>query len=107
MNIFKIVFTSKARRNLKGISDHYQRTASPRVANKVREGIIDSTEKLKTFPHRKPILSGTEDMNPPVRYTKKWSFKILFRIFSGKKQVQVLGIRHDKEPPEKTIKSVK
>ncbi len=43
VNIFKIVFTSKARRNLRGISDHYQRTASPRVANKVREGIIDST----------------------------------------------------------------
>jgi len=107
VNIFKIVFTSKARRNLRDISEYHQKTASPAVADKVRKGIIDSTKNLKTFPHRKPILVGTEDMEPPVRYTKKWSFKILFRIFSSKNQVQVLGIRHDKEPPEKTIKSVK
>jgi len=107
VNIFKVVFTSKARRNLRDVSDYYKKTASPKVADNVREELIDSTKKLKTFPHRKPILPGTEDMDPPVRYTKKWSFKILFRIFSTKKQVQVLGIRHDKEPPEKTVKSVK
>ena len=107
VTIFKVIFGKKARRDLKDISDYYQKTASPKVAKKVRKGIVDSAQKLQNFPHRKPILSGTEGEDSPVRYTKKWSFNILFSIFMDKNEVEVLRIRHDKEPPEKTIKSVK
>lgn len=107
VNIFKVIFGQQARQDLKDISDYHQKNASSAVAKNVRKEIIDSAKKLKTFPQRKPILEGTEDREPPVRYTKKWSFKILFSIFEDKKQVDILRIKHDKELPEKTIKSVK
>lgn len=73
----------------------------------MRNGIVESAQKLEKFPQRKPILSKTEGEDSPVRYTKKWSFKILFSIFMDKQEVEILRIRHDKEQPEKTIKSVK
>lgn len=107
VTLFKVIFGKKARRDLKDISNYYSKTASPKVAKKVLEGITDSAQKLQKFPQRKPILSGTEDEDTPVRYTKKWSFKILFSIFMDKKEVEVLRIRHDKELPEKVTKSVK
>jgi plasmid stabilization system protein ParE len=107
VNMFKVIFGKKARQDLQEISSYHRKTASPQVAKNVRKGIIDSAKKLQTFPHRKPILAGTEDRSSPVRYTKKWSFKILFSIFEDKKQVEVLRIKHDKELPEKTVKSIK
>lgn len=83
VDMFKVIFGKKARQDLQEISSYHLKVASPQVAKKIRKGIIDSAKKLQTFPHRKPILAGTEDRSSPVRYTKKWSFKILFSNFEA------------------------
>lgn len=56
-------------------------------------------EKLEKLPESKPKLSGMEHLDYDVRYTKKWSYKIIFRVLNPQNIVRVLTIRHDKENP--------
>jgi len=106
VKLFKVVFSPKSRQRLKDISDYYQTTASDSVAKKVRKGIVEEAIKLEKLPDSKPILPNTEDFDPPVRYTKKWSFKIIFSIFKKKDEVLIETIRHDKELPESVRKDI-
>ena len=98
--LFQVIFSKKARKKLKDISDHYKRSASPAVAKKVRNRIKDEAKKLERVPESKPILPGTEDMDFQPRYTKAWSFKIIFRVINPTRIVRILTIRHDKEDPD-------
>jgi len=47
-----------------------------------------------------------EDINFEVRYTKAWSYKIIFRILNPLNIVHILTIRHDKEAPEEVKKDL-
>ncbi len=98
--LFRVIFSRKARRRLRDISDYYTQTASPDVGRKVRQEIVDQTRKLENLPESKPIVPGTEDLDYEVRYIKAWSFKIIFRVLNPIRIVRILTIRHDKEDPE-------
>ena len=102
--LFRIIFARKSRQRLKEISDYYEDHASPAMAKKIRNGLVSTAKKLEKLPEIKPILPGTEDLNYPVRYTKKWSFKIIFRVLKANRIVRILTIRHDKEDPEDVMK---
>lgn len=104
--LFRVIFSRKSRQRLKEISDSYEDQASPAVARKVRKGLVSSARQLEKLPESKPILPGTEDLDYPVRYTKKWSFKIIFRVLNARRIVRILTIRHDKEDPEDIYKDL-
>lgn len=106
VKLFKVIFSGKARQRLNEISDRYEKKASPSVARKIRNGIVDQAQKLERFPESKPILPGTEDYDPPVRYTKGWRYKIIFSVFKKKSQVSITTIRHDKEDPKDVLKDL-
>lgn len=98
--LFRVIFSPKSRQRLREISDYHKKNASPAVAKKIRRGIISSARKLEKLPESKPKLPGTEDLDYTVRYTKKWSYKVIFRVLKMDKIVRILTIRHDKEDPE-------
>ena len=100
---FKIIFSRKSTQQLKEISDYVTEAASLVQAQKVRQGIKKTADDLEYLPESKPILSGTENMLYNVRYTKKWSYKIIFRILKTTGVVRILTIRHDKENPQDII----
>jgi plasmid stabilization system protein ParE len=104
--LFRVIFSRKSRQRLKEISDYYEDQASPAVARNVRKGLVSSARQLEKLPGSKPILPGTEDLDYPVRYTKKWSFKIIFRVLNASRIVRILTIRHDKEDPEDIYKDL-
>jgi len=58
--IFKVIFSSKARRRLNQITDYLEEVASKTVARKVRSNILDAADKLKALPESKPLLRETE-----------------------------------------------
>jgi plasmid stabilization system protein ParE len=105
--VFKVVFAKKAERRRQSIIDFESRRVSPGHARRVDREIRKSARKLKGLPESHPVLPGTEDMRPRVRYTKAFSYKIIFTVFKKLREVVVLTIRHDAEDSVKAIKDVK
>ena len=99
--IFKVIFSRNAQKSVKRISDYYEENASPSVAKKVRKQIAAEAKTLHRLPESKPVLPTKKTVDPPYRYTKKWSFKIIFQIFKKKDSVNVVDVLHDKENPDK------
>jgi len=100
--LFKVVISRSARKRLKDVHDDYKtRSASPKVAKKVKDGLISEAKKLESLPASNPKLPIKKEVDPPFRYAKKWSFKIIFQIFQKKSTVRVIDFMHDKENPEK------
>lgn len=106
VKLFRVIFSKQFRQRLREISDYQQRKASASVARKIRKGIVDEGKKLRTLPDSKPILPGTEDFDPAVRYARKWDYKIIFSVFKKKNQVSITTVRHDKEKPEDILKDL-
>ena len=105
--IFRVVFSKTARRRLKEEIDYVvQESKSKEVGRKVRKGILAEARKLEKLPGSKPHLSGTEDYDYDVHYTKAWSYKIIFRILNPKNIVRILTIRHDKQLDENVRKDL-
>ncbi len=102
--LFRVIFSPKSKQRLGEISDYHKKSASPAVANKVRRGLISTARELEKLPESKPELPDTEGINYSVRYTKKWSYKIIFTVLG--KIVRILTIRHDKENPEEIKKDL-
>lgn len=102
--IFKVIFSRKSQKQLKEISDYVTKNASPTQAKRVRNAIKKAGDDLGKLPESKPIVSGTEDLPVQIRYTKKWSYKIIFRVIGD--IVRILTIRHDKENPEEVKKDL-
>jgi len=99
--IFKVVITRPAANSLRKIVGYYRSKASPKVARKVRKNLIDETKILERLPESKPLLPVKETSEPPYRYTKKWSFKIIFQVHKKDDTVNVIDYLHDKENPKK------
>ena len=104
--LFQVIFSSTAKKRLRDISDHYTSTASPAVGRKIRHGIVTEAKKLEKLPESNPVLPNTEDVNFEVRYSKAWSYKIIFRVLNPFNIVRILTIRHDKEAPEEVKKDL-
>lgn len=99
--LYKIIISRLARQRLKDISDYLTENASPETARKVRNGLLQTAKDLEKMPESHPILPGAEDKDPPYRFAKKWSYKVIFRIFEPKDEVRVLDFFHSKQNPEK------
>ena len=104
VKLFKVIITRTARRTLKNIFDYYKENVSETTAQKIRKGILEEAQKLDRYPERGTLLPGTEKAKNPSRYTKAWSYKIIYRIFQKKKEVKVLDFIHDKQNPEELDK---
>jgi len=104
--IFNVIFSQRAQRRLNQITDYYEENASRTVARKVRKGILDAADQLKKLPESKPVLPGTEDIPFEVRYTKSYSYKLIFRVEKTADTVRILDISHDAEDPDKIIDSL-
>ena len=100
VKLFKVVLSENARKRLAEIFSYYKHHASQSTALKVHNRLLDAAQSLERFPESKPILPGTENDKYPKRYSKAWSFKIIFTIFQKKRQVNVIDIYHDKQDPE-------
>jgi plasmid stabilization system protein ParE len=98
--IFRVIFSRKSSRKLRGISDHLTENASSSVAANVTSEIRKEALKLEKLPGSKPTYPGTEDLEEDIRYTKKWSYKIIFEVLNPKNIVRILTVRHDAEDPE-------
>ena len=99
--MYRVIVSNPAQKRLKEIYDYLIENSSEPTANKVLRSLLETAKSLEKMPQRRSILPGTETLNPPYRYAKKWSYKIIFRIIEPKKEVRVLDFFHKKQNPEK------
>lgn len=99
--VFKVVITRSAADSLRKIVDYYKRKGTVQLARRARRNLIDETKKLERLPKSKPLLPVKEQIEPPYRYAKKWSIKIIFQVFEKVDTINVIDYIHDKENPTK------
>ncbi len=103
--LYRVIISRLARQRLKDISEYLTEKESADTAQKVRSGLLKAAKDLEKTPEIQPLLSlslpGIEDKDPPYRYARKWSYKIIFRIFEPKDEVRVLDFFHSKQRQEK------
>lgn len=99
--IFRVIVAQSAAIRLRKIYSYYQKKASTKVANKVRNGLLAEARTLEKLPKSKPLLPIKKSVSPPHRYTRKWSYKIVFQVFENEDRVSIIDFLHDKESPDK------
>lgn len=75
---FRIVVSQNAKIKLKEIYFYTKENTSTQLAVKIRDGLLEEGEKLQSRPESKPLLRMKKQVVPPYRYSKKWSYKIIY-----------------------------
>ena len=101
--LFRVMFSSRARHDLDRLEAEHTDRVSAANGRKLRRGIVDAAKKLERSPAARPILSDTEDHPMEIRYTKFWSYKIIFVLFHKAGEVLLLMIRHDAQDHDETL----
>jgi len=97
----RIVVSQNAKIRLKEIYSYTKENASPALAIKIRDGLLEEASNLKERPESKPLLRMKKQVAPPYRYSKKWSYKIVFQFFENENLISIIDFMHDRENPEK------
>jgi len=98
---FRIVVSQNAKIKLKEIYNYTKENISSELAEKLRDGLLEEAEKLQKRPESKPLLRMKKQVVPPYRYSKKWSYKIIFQFFENENLISIIDFMHDRENPEK------
>ena len=101
--LFRVVLSSRARRDLDRLEAEHTDRVSAANGRKLRRGVIAAARKLERSPAARPILPATEDHPLEIRYTKFWSYKIIFVLFRKAGEVLLLMIRHDAQDHDETL----
>ena len=101
--LFRVFFSSKARRDLDRLEAEHEDRISKANARELRKGIEAAAKKLERTPRVRPNLPDTEDHPMEIRYTKFWSYKIIFVVFKKAGEVLLLMIRHDAQDHDDTL----
>lgn len=104
--LFKVFFSSKARRDLDRLEAQHEDRISKANARKLRKGIETAAKKLERTPGARPILPDSEDHPMDIRYTKFWSYKIIFVVFKKAGEVLLLMIRNDAQDHDDTLEQL-
>lgn len=87
---YHVMFSPEAEEQLVALYNHIADAASPDIAKRYTEAIVDYCEGLDTFPIRGTIR---DDARPGLRITNyKKRMVIAFAVDTGTRQVSILGL---------------
>lgn len=79
--VYKVVLAQNAISSLRKIYDFYTENISSDLGIKIKTELLKSSRQLSKFPNSNTILPTEKQVVPPIRYSKKWSFKIIYQVF--------------------------
>jgi plasmid stabilization system protein ParE len=85
---YSIVLTPEARDHLDDLYDYIATAASPDIAQRFVEGILDHIDKLTSYPHRGTMR---DDLRPRLR-TIAWRHRVTIAFAVDETAVVVIGI---------------
>jgi len=101
MQTYKVFLSDLAQVDLQNIISYISEIESITTAKHVERGILSEMKKLKHFPTAFPKDEYASTDEITIRFLVKWSYKILF--FIDKNKVQIVGIFHTAQNPDKLI----
>ena len=79
-----ITWTEFAKENLKDMFDYYSKTASKKVAHKIRRQILSSTKRLNKNPKMGQMEFYLEKLKENHRYILSGNYKVIYKIDNSK-----------------------
>ncbi len=95
----KLVVTEPAKWHLKAIHDYYKHKVSPKIADKIKSGIIEKLKHLQQFPLTGQEEEYLKEMGLGHRRMVEGNYKIIYRI-SGE-TIYVTDIFDSRQDPSK------
>ena len=105
MQTYKIVISKLAKADLQNIVAYISDVDSIVRAKYVEQSILSEMKRLEYFPTAYPKDDYASMGNRKIRFIIKWHYKILFFIDAN--TVQVVGIFHTAQNPDKLISLLK
>ena len=99
MQTYKVEISDLAKADLQNIVNYISEIESITTAKYVERGILSEMKRLEHFPTAFPKDEYASTDEITIRFLVKWSYKILF--FIDKNKVQIVGIFHTAQDPDK------
>lgn len=101
----EIVWSNFAKSKLRNLHDYYSLKVSLSTAERLIEGIIDSTKKLIKYPQSGQLESYEIDLPYEIRSVKFKKYKIIY-IFRNYR-IEVLNLFDMRQDPNRIIEEIK
>jgi toxin ParE1/3/4 len=95
----RLVITEPAKLHLKAIHDYYKEKVSPKIATKIRSGIIKELKYLQEYPLTGQEEDYLKDLGLGHRRMVKGNYKIVYRIREN--TIYVTDIFDSRQDPSK------
>ncbi|GAP73150.1 hypothetical protein SAMD00024442_63_4 [Candidatus Symbiothrix dinenymphae] len=99
MPTYNVHLSDVAETDLQNIVSYVTDVDSWEQAKYVERGILETIKQVSTFPTAYPKDEYASTDTREIRFVMKWKYKILF--FVGTETVQVIGIFHTAQNPDK------
>lgn len=99
MEVYQVVWTDNALKELYAIRDFIQKQSDTGAAKTVQE-ITNLAGSLNTMPERGQVERSISK-RMVYRYLKKWNYKIIYTIEEGEKRVVIVKIFNTRQHPDK------
>ncbi len=100
---YEVVITSRAAESLEQIVLYLEEEVSYKTAERVRQELLKTMDKLEYYPESNSIVQEISDDEVTYRRIIKWSYRIIYTIEEAAKIIFVLHIDHVRRDP-KTLK---
>jgi plasmid stabilization system protein ParE len=101
MQTYKVIISNLAKEDLQNIVSYIANAESITRAKYVERSILSEMKRLSYFPTAYPKDEYASTDKIIIRFLVKWNYKILF--FIEAKAVQIVGIFHTAQSPDKLI----
>jgi plasmid stabilization system protein ParE len=96
----RIVFSSRANREVRKALEYYTRNAGAKVAFRLRSDLKAITERIKRWPMSFPLI----DTEIRRAILKKFPFQVVYKI-EAEHRIRILAVRHHKQNPDLGLES--
>lgn len=91
----KIIFSSRANREVRQILEYYRREASSEIASRFHSDLKAITDRIKQWPLSFPLL----DAEIRRALLGKFPFQVVYKV-EAENRIRILAVRHHARNPE-------
>lgn len=101
----KIIWSDFAQVQLQNILHYYQIVATPKIAQKIVAGIVETTFILKDQPYIGTIAQRLRDRNKEYRYMVYKNYKIIYSVESENNLIKITDVFDTRQNPDKITRN--
>jgi plasmid stabilization system protein ParE len=103
MDRYRVIITPRASSDIESIHRFIEQDSPQNAAGMIQK-LIDAIDSLQILPHRYSIYSGARRPSTAVRKMVVYPYLLYYRVDDGRRQVDVVTIRHGKRRQPRSFK---